>query len=39
MRSFLWIGLDMRTARAKVAWDQVCLLKNEGGLGMIRSGQ
>jgi hypothetical protein len=31
MRSFLWTGLDMRTARAKVAWDQVCLLKNEGG--------
>jgi hypothetical protein len=34
MRSFLWSGSDMRTTRAKVAWDQVCLSKKEGGLGI-----
>jgi hypothetical protein len=31
MKSFLWSGSDMRTTRAKVAWDQVCLPKKEGG--------
>jgi hypothetical protein len=31
MRSFPWLGLYMRTIGAKVAWDQVCLLKKEGG--------
>jgi len=31
MRSFLWSGSAMRTTRAKVAWEQVCLLKKEGG--------
>ena len=36
MKSFLWSGSDMRTIRAKVAWDQVCLPKKEGGLGIKR---
>jgi len=36
MRSFLWSGSDMRTTRVKVAWDQVCLPKKEGGLGIKR---
>jgi hypothetical protein len=37
MKSFLWSGSDMRTTGAKVAWDQVCLPKNEGGgLGIKR---
>ena len=31
MRSFLCSGSDMRTIGAKVAWDQVCLPKKEGG--------
>jgi hypothetical protein len=34
MKSFLWSGSDMRTTGAKVAWDQVCLPKKEGGLGI-----
>jgi len=34
MRSFLCSGSDMRTIGAKVAWDQVCLPKKEGGLGI-----
>jgi len=36
MKSFLWSGSDMRTTGAKVVWDQVCLLKKEGGLGIKR---
>jgi hypothetical protein len=36
MKSFLWSGSDMRTTEAKVAWDQVCLPKKEGGLGIKR---
>ena len=36
MRSFLWSGSDMSTTRAKVAWDQVCLPRKEGGLGIKR---
>jgi len=36
MRSFLWSSSDMRTTKAKVAWDQVCLPKKEGGLGIKR---
>jgi hypothetical protein len=31
MRSFLWSRSNMRTIRAKVTWDQVCLPKKEGG--------
>jgi len=31
MRSFLWSSSNMRTTGAKVAWNQVCLPKNEGG--------
>jgi hypothetical protein len=34
MKSFLWSSSDMRTTGAKVAWDQVCLSKKEGGLGI-----
>ena len=39
MRSFLWSGSDMSTTRAKVAWDQVCFPKKEGGLGITRMEQ
>jgi hypothetical protein len=31
MKSFLWSGSYMRTTKAKVAWDQTCLPKKEGG--------
>jgi hypothetical protein len=31
MKSFLWSGSDMRTTRAKVAWDQVYLSKKGRG--------
>lgn len=32
---FLWNGKDAK-ARAKVAWDHVCVPKQEGGLGIKR---
>jgi hypothetical protein len=32
---FLWNGKDEK-ARAKVAWEKVCLPKREGGLGIKR---
>jgi hypothetical protein len=31
MRSFMWSSSDMRTTGAKMAWDQVCLPKEEWG--------
>ncbi|GJS03712.1 hypothetical protein Tco_0320220 [Tanacetum coccineum] len=33
MRGFLWCQGSMRHGKAKVAWDVVCLPKDEGGLG------
>ncbi|GKB31316.1 hypothetical protein Tco_0870717 [Tanacetum coccineum] len=36
MRGFLWCHGFMRKGRAKVAWDVVCLPKDEGGLGVRR---
>nr|GEU28761.1 hypothetical protein [Tanacetum cinerariifolium] len=33
MRGFLWCHGEMKQGRAKVAWEVVCLPKNEGGLG------
>ncbi|GAB2270673.1 hypothetical protein Dimus_038873 [Dionaea muscipula] len=35
MRSFLWQGVEMKPVGAKVAWDQVCLPRREGGLGFV----
>ncbi|GJZ84093.1 hypothetical protein Tco_0649432 [Tanacetum coccineum] len=34
MRGFLWCQGSMRKGKAKVAWDVVCLPKDEGGLGI-----
>ncbi|GKA93887.1 hypothetical protein Tco_0815873 [Tanacetum coccineum] len=36
MRGFLWCQGSMRKGKAKVAWDIVCLPKDEGGLGLRR---
>ncbi|PKI76621.1 hypothetical protein CRG98_002930 [Punica granatum] len=36
-KSFLWRGMDSNAAgKAKIAWDTICLPKNEGGLGIKR---
>ncbi|KAK3218473.1 hypothetical protein Dsin_012443 [Dipteronia sinensis] len=32
--SFLWKGVDGNCQEAKVAWSDICLPKNEGGLGI-----
>ena len=32
--AFLWSGPDLRTSKAKVCWKDVCLSKQEGGLGV-----
>ena len=34
LRSFLWKGSDLIPTGARVAWDRVCLPKEEGGLGI-----
>nr|GEU88765.1 hypothetical protein [Tanacetum cinerariifolium] len=34
MRGFLWCQGGLGRGKAKVAWDVVCLLKDEGGLGL-----
>ncbi|GKB88880.1 hypothetical protein Tco_0961152, partial [Tanacetum coccineum] len=36
MRGFVWCQGNMRKGHAKVAWDVVCLPKDEGGLGIRR---
>ena len=36
IRGFLWCNGDFKRGKAKVAWDDICLPKKEGGLG-IRS--
>ncbi|GJZ26280.1 hypothetical protein Tco_0570533, partial [Tanacetum coccineum] len=36
MRSFLWCNGEMRRGKAKVAWEDICLPKDEGGLGIQR---
>ena len=32
--AFLWSGPDLETSKAKVSWKDVCLPKQEGGLGL-----
>ncbi|GJR18473.1 putative reverse transcriptase domain-containing protein [Tanacetum coccineum] len=36
MRGFLWCQGEMKKGKAKVAWDSVCMPKQEGGLGIRR---
>ncbi|GJV83921.1 putative RNA-directed DNA polymerase, eukaryota, reverse transcriptase zinc-binding domain protein [Tanacetum coccineum] len=36
MRGFLWCNGKLRSGKAKVAWEVVCLPKDEGGLGIRR---
>ncbi|GKE11521.1 hypothetical protein Tco_1415072, partial [Tanacetum coccineum] len=36
MRGFLWCQCEMKRGKAKVTWDDVCLPKIEGGLGIQR---
>ncbi|GJT26554.1 integrase, catalytic region, zinc finger, CCHC-type containing protein [Tanacetum coccineum] len=36
MRGFLWCQGEKRKCKAKVAWEDVCLPKKEGGLGIRR---
>ncbi|GJX96249.1 RNA-directed DNA polymerase, eukaryota, partial [Tanacetum coccineum] len=34
IRGFLWCNGDYKHGKAKVAWDDICLPKHEGGLGL-----
>nr|GEV94593.1 hypothetical protein [Tanacetum cinerariifolium] len=34
MRGFLWCNGDLKKGKAKVAWRDICLPKNKGGLGL-----
>ncbi|XP_028063697.1 uncharacterized protein LOC114266935 [Camellia sinensis] len=34
LRAFSWSGTDLRKHSAKIAWDKICVPKNEGGLGL-----
>lgn len=37
LRAFLWSGVEMNKHKARIAWDDVCVPKDEGGLGIMRS--
>ena len=34
IRNFIWSGADLAQGKAKVAWKDVCMTKEEGGLGI-----
>lgn len=36
LRQFIWTSLELGRGGAKVAWEDVCLPKKEGGLGIKR---
>lgn len=33
LRAFLWSGSELKSTGAKVSWQDVCVPKEEGGLG------
>ena len=33
LRAFFWSGSDLKTSNAKVAWEHLCVPRNEGRLG------
>lgn len=37
-RAFFWDGIDLKKTKENVAWDEVCVLKDERGLGIMRIG-
>ncbi|KAK1406254.1 hypothetical protein QVD17_41545 [Tagetes erecta] len=39
MRGFLWCQGPMKRGKAKISWNDVCVPKSEGGLGIKRVGQ
>ncbi|GKA85432.1 hypothetical protein Tco_0807086 [Tanacetum coccineum] len=34
IRGFLWCNGELKRGKAKIAWDDICLPKSEGGLGL-----
>ncbi|XP_031282067.1 uncharacterized protein LOC116140593 [Pistacia vera] len=38
LRAIFWDGTDLKKTKAKVAWDEVCVSKDEEGLGIMRIG-
>nr|GEV49463.1 hypothetical protein [Tanacetum cinerariifolium] len=34
IRGFLWCNRELKRGKVKIAWDDICLPKSEGGLGM-----
>ncbi|KAI8008098.1 hypothetical protein LOK49_LG07G01264, partial [Camellia lanceoleosa] len=38
LRAFLWSGVDLKKHSAKIAWNNVCRPKGEGGLGFKEMG-
>lgn len=35
--AFLWSGVDVNRHKARIAWEELCVPKNEGGLGFMKS--
>ena len=33
LRKYFWSGADLQSTGAKIAWDDICIPKDEGGLG------
>lgn len=34
--AFLWLGTDLNPRKAKMAWEEICKPKREGGLGLLK---
>nr|GEU79023.1 hypothetical protein [Tanacetum cinerariifolium] len=37
IRGFLWCNGELKRGKAKIAWDDICLPKSEGGLALVSS--